>query len=118
MRRVKVHEPMQEVAEAPIFAMNFQIGQKPRDEHKIERALSHNLVCNPDSATLRVSSLGVFMAPSQVAQPAIGQIDLHFSADAPLRADGKHITDDEHPDHKHRIDPCLSSRRPIIAEPR
>jgi len=41
---------------------------------------------------------------AQPAIPAIGQIDLHLSADATLRADGKHVADDEHPDHEHRID--------------
>jgi hypothetical protein len=41
---------------------------------------------------------------AEPAKPAIGQIDLHFSADASLRADRKHIADDEHPDHEHRID--------------
>ena len=38
------------------------------------------------------------------AIPPIGQIDLHFSAEATLRADRKHVADNEHPDHEHRID--------------
>ena len=48
--------------------------------------------------------IGDLVLDAEPAKPAIGQIDLHLSADAPLRADRKHVADDEHPDHQHRID--------------
>jgi hypothetical protein len=41
---------------------------------------------------------------AQATEPAIGQVHLHLAAQQPLRADGKHVADDEHPDHEHRID--------------
>lgn len=47
--------------------------------------------------------IGDLVLDAEPAKPAIGQIDLHLSADAPLRADGKHVADDEHPDHENRV---------------
>ena len=37
------------------------------------------------------------------AKPAISKVHLHLTAQRPLRADCKHIANDEHPDHQHRI---------------
>src|SRR6266404_6617667 len=45
---------------------------------------------------------GIFDA--EFAEPAIGKVHLHFTADQPLRADRKDITYDQHPDHQFRID--------------
>src|ERR1700740_2562558 len=45
---------------------------------------------------------GVFDA--EFAEPAIGEVHLHFTADQPLRADRKDIPHDQHPDHQFRID--------------
>src|ERR1700746_3026197 len=44
-------------------------------------------------------------------KPEIGKVHAHISTYRPMRSDRKHVPDDEHPDHQHRID-----RRP--AEPR
>jgi len=37
------------------------------------------------------------------AEPAVGEVHLHFTADQSLRADCKDITYDQHPDHQFRI---------------
>src|SRR5262245_27322555 len=40
---------------------------------------------------------------AELAEPTVGKVHPHLSADTPLRADRKHVTNDQHPDHKHRI---------------
>src|SRR6201996_2434196 len=40
----------------------------------------------------------------ELAEPAIGQVHLHFTADQPLRTDRKDISYHQHPDHQFRID--------------
>jgi hypothetical protein len=37
-------------------------------------------------------------------KPTIGEVYLHLTAQRPLRADRKHVADDQHPDHEPRID--------------
>src|SRR6202022_4613491 len=41
---------------------------------------------------------------AELAEPAIGEVHLHFTVDQSLRADRKDITHDQHPDHQLRID--------------
>jgi hypothetical protein len=41
---------------------------------------------------------------AEPAEPTIGEVHLHFTADQPLRTDRKDISDDQHPDHQFRID--------------
>ncbi len=41
---------------------------------------------------------------AELAEPAIGEVHLHFTIDQPLRADRKDIPHDQHPDHQFRID--------------
>ena len=41
---------------------------------------------------------------TELAEPAIGEVHLHFTADQSLRADRKDIPHDQHPDHQFRID--------------
>ena len=48
--------------------------------------------------------IGDLVLDAEPAKPSVGQIDLHLSANPPLRADRKHVADDQHPDHQHRID--------------
>lgn len=48
---------------------------------------------------------------AQAAEPAIGQVYLHFTAQRPLGADREHVADDQHPDHEHRIDRRTADRR-------
>src|SRR6202521_5066524 len=40
---------------------------------------------------------------AELAEPPVGQVDLDFSAQPALRAERKHIANDQHPDHQHRI---------------
>src|SRR4051794_21852072 len=48
---------------------------------------------------------------TELAEPAIGKVHLHFTADQPLRADRKHIPHDQHPDHQFRVDRRAPHRR-------
>src|SRR5712664_4417098 len=48
---------------------------------------------------------------TQLAEPTIGEVHLHFTADQPLRADRKHISHDQHPDHQLWIDGRATHRR-------
>ena len=41
---------------------------------------------------------------TELAEPAIGEVHLHFTTDQSFRADRKDITYDQHPDHQFRID--------------
>ena len=40
---------------------------------------------------------------AQAAKPPVGQIHLHLPAQQPLRANGEHVAEDKHSDHKNRI---------------
>src|SRR6267142_6355971 len=48
---------------------------------------------------------------TQLAEPTTGAVHLHFTADQPLRADRKHISHDQHPDHQLLIDGRATHRR-------
>src|ERR1700758_5670657 len=48
--------------------------------------------------------VGNVILDAELAKPPVGQIDLHLTAQPPLRADRKHVAHNEHPDHQHRID--------------
>src|SRR5262245_15318737 len=48
---------------------------------------------------------------AQAAEPAIGEVKLDLAAQRTFRADGEHVTDDEYPDHQHRINRRSSSMR-------
>src|SRR5262245_798428 len=50
---------------------------------------------------------------AQAAEPAVRQVDLNLPAQQPLRADGEHVADDEHPDHQHRINRRAAKRRVV-----
>ena len=41
--------------------------------------------------------------PAELAEPPVGQVDLDFSAQPALRAERKHVANDQHPDHQHRV---------------
>src|SRR6185369_8586511 len=63
-------------------------------------ALAEALV--PRTAKHRM--IGDLVLDAEPTKPAIGEIYLHLRAELPLRADCKHVTDDQHPHHQHRID--------------
>ena len=48
---------------------------------------------------------------TELAEPAIGEVHLHFTTDQSLRADRKDIPHDQHPDHQFRIDRRATHRR-------
>src|SRR5206468_7582242 len=48
---------------------------------------------------------------TELAEPAIGEVHLHFTADQPFRADRKVISHDQHPDHQFRINRRAPHRR-------
>src|SRR5262249_15300100 len=48
--------------------------------------------------------VGDTVLDTELAEPTVGKVHLHLSADTPLRADRKHVTNDQHPDHQYRID--------------
>src|SRR5664279_5903972 len=53
---------------------------------------------------------------AEPAEPAIGKVHLHFTADQPLRADRKDIPYDQHPDHQFRIDRRTAHQRIMRCE--
>src|SRR5262245_5871958 len=60
--------------------------------------------------------VGDMIFNAEFAEPAIGQIDLHLRAKLPLRPNCKHIADEQHPDHQHRINRGPTSVRVIRCE--
>src|SRR4029077_2772169 len=48
--------------------------------------------------------IGYLVLDAELAKPPIGQIDLHLSAQPPLRPDREHVAHDQHADHQHWID--------------
>src|ERR1700755_709132 len=58
---------------------------------------------------------------TELAEPAIGEVHLHFTADQPLRADRKDIPHTQHPDHQFWIDRRATHgrimRRKLAAKP-
>src|ERR1700755_161950 len=58
---------------------------------------------------------------TELAEPAIGEVHLHFTADQPLRADRKDIPHNQHPDHQFWIDRRATHgrimRRKLAAKP-
>jgi hypothetical protein len=47
---------------------------------------------------------------AQTTEPPIGEVHLYLAAQQPLRADGKHVTQDQHPDHQYRINRRTAGR--------
>src|ERR1700728_4413892 len=54
-------------------------------------------------ATTEYRVIGDPVLNAELAEPPVGQVDLDFSAQPALRAERKHIANDQHPDHQHRI---------------
>jgi hypothetical protein len=57
--------------------------------------------------SLRAREHGVvrhLVLDAQAAEPAVGEVHLDLATQRPLRADRKHVADNEHPEHEHRID--------------
>ena len=54
--------------------------------------------------------VGDITVKPEPAEPPVGQIEMDFLAQAPLGADAKAITDDQHPDHQFGINRWPSYR--------
>src|SRR6266404_3251750 len=54
--------------------------------------------------------IGYMAVETETTKPAICQIEMDFLAQAPLGADAKAITDDQHPDHQFGIDRWTTNR--------
>jgi hypothetical protein len=48
--------------------------------------------------------VGHLVAQIEPAEPAIGKVEMHLLAQAPLRADAEQIADEQHSEHQLRID--------------
>jgi hypothetical protein len=86
------------------FATN-QTGRNARLDDPLEHtteniSLAAALVAGPRKCRMIRDSI----LDTELAEPAIGQVHLHFTADQPFRADRKDISHDQHPDHQFRID--------------
>ena len=54
-----------------------------------------------------------FVFDAKPAEPAIGKVDPDFAAERSFRANRKHIADDQHPQHQHRINRWSAKRRTV-----
>src|SRR6476469_5516689 len=86
------------------FATN-QTGRNARLDDTFEYAtkdisLAEALIAGPRERRMIRDSI----LDTELAEPAIGEVHLHFTAEQPLRADRKDIPYDQHPDHQLRID--------------
>jgi hypothetical protein len=86
----------------------FAANKPGRDAHR-HQALEHpaqSIALSepfmPGSAEHRM--IGDIVPDPELAEPPVCQIDLHLSAQPPLRAECKHVADDQHPDHQHWVD--------------
>src|SRR5829696_9129729 len=93
------------------FAAN-QTGRDARLDDPLEHVAENISIAETLVASARKCRMirdGVL--DSELAEPAIGQVHLHFTADQPLRADRKHVPHDQHPDHQFWIDRRATHRR-------
>src|ERR1043166_6470585 len=56
------------------------------------------------AGTAEQPMVGYPVLNAELAKPPICQIDLHLGTQPPLRADRKHVANNQHSDHQHRID--------------
>src|ERR1700716_4276954 len=56
------------------------------------------------SCTAEYRVIGNLVFNTELAKPAIGKVHLNLSANPLFRTDCKHIADEEHPQHQHRVD--------------
>src|SRR6185312_9097578 len=66
--------------------------------------------------TAKYRVIGNLVFDTELAEPAIGKVNLNLSANPSLGADRKHIADQQHPDHQHRINRRPTSVRVIRRE--
>src|SRR6476469_495709 len=86
------------------FATN-QTGHNARLDDMFEYAtndisIAEALIAGPREGRMIWDSI----LDPELAEPPIGEVHLHFTAEQPLRADREDIPHDQHPDHQLRID--------------
>ena len=54
--------------------------------------------------------VGHSVAQIEPAEPAISEVEMHFLAQAPFRADAEQVADKQHPEHQLRIDRGSTAR--------
>ena len=92
------------------FAAN-QTGPDARADDTLEHTAKNIAVAEAVIAGTRERRVvGDLVLDAELAEPAVCEVHLHLTAKRPLRADGEHVTDDEHPDHEHRIDRGAADR--------
>src|SRR5450631_1331789 len=86
------------------FAAN-QTGRKARVDDPFEHAAENIPFTKPLVPGARERRMiRDRVLDTELAEPTIGKVHLHFTADQPLRADCKYIPHDQHPDHQFWID--------------
>src|SRR5262249_52583899 len=85
--------------------------------HTLEHAPKNITLAEPLVARAREYRLiRDLVLDAQAAEPAIGQVHLHFTAQQPLRADSEDIADNEHSNHKHWIDRWTAEGRVVARQ--
>src|SRR6185295_12849174 len=93
------------------FATN-QTGRNARFDDTLKHAAKNiPLAKTPVPSTRERRMIRDSILDTELAEPAIGEVHLHFTTDQSLRADRKDITHDQHPDHQFRIDRRATHRR-------
>ena len=76
-----------------------------RRDHRLEQAAQQVAVAEAAVPVLGEGRVvGHVAVEPEPAEPAIGQVQMNFVAEPPLRADAEAVADDQHPDHQLRID--------------
>src|SRR6202789_3338371 len=93
--------------QARIDRDRFAPNQPDRNAHRNDSLKDPTQgVTLPEAFVPRTTEYRVIGDPvlnAELAEPPVGQVDLDFSAQPALRAERKHIANDQHPDHQHRI---------------
>src|ERR1700742_188307 len=107
------------VAGDPLLLVYIRLDQARIDRERFgphqpgRNALCHDIleaptqgVALPEAFVPRTTEHRVIGDPvlnAELAEPPVGQVDLDFGAQPALRAERKHVTNDQHPDHQYRI---------------
>src|SRR5262249_8898008 len=76
-----------------------------RPDDALEHTPKYTALAEPLSARPREGGVvGDSLFQAQITEAAIGEVDFTLRANRPLRSDGGHVADDQHPQHRHRID--------------
>jgi hypothetical protein len=107
------------VARSPLLLVHIRFDQARIHRKRIASdqpscdAHRHHVLENPAQGitlteafmprTAKYRMVGDTVFDTELAEPAICKVHLNLGADPPLRADRKHVPNDQHPDHENRI---------------